>query len=150
MLERMNKYIVPAEDSNAGCTGWTGGKDFDGYPIFWVNGKSRKAHTILWDYVYGPRKKGDMICHKCDNPECLNLNHLYLGNAQTNARDAFARGRKPNAVLNKEKLCLIRGLLKAKKPTISIRQWAGVVAPLFNVSPHTLRAIASNTTWSWL
>lgn len=89
-LERMAQYITVTESK---CTAWTGAKDKDGYPMFWYNGRTGHATRILWELVYGSVPYNKLVCHKCDNPECLNLSHLFLGTHKQNTEDALAKGR---------------------------------------------------------
>lgn len=89
-LERMSKFVT-AEGN--GCTSWSGGKDWDGYPMFWFEGKTLRAARFLWEVTYGLVPNGLVIRHKCDNPECLNMAHLELGTHSDNTNDARIRGR---------------------------------------------------------
>ncbi len=90
-LERMARYVV--SDCGRACTGWNGGKDQDGYPMFWFRGKTLRAARVLWAIVYGEIPEGLIVRHTCDVPECLNIGHLLLGTHKQNTGDALARGR---------------------------------------------------------
>lgn len=89
-LARMARFIL-AEGN--GCTRWLGGKNNDGYPMFWLDGKTIHGARALWIIVYGEIPEGLIIRHSCDNPECLNLSHLELGTPKQNTADALARNR---------------------------------------------------------
>lgn len=60
------------------------------------------ASRAAWIEAYGPIPNGLWVLHKCDNPPCCKLPHLYLGTAKDNTRDAMERGRAylpgPNGV----------------------------------------------------
>jgi hypothetical protein len=47
----------------------------------------------MWELHNGPIPKGKMICHHCDNPACVNPEHLYLGDGKSNKQDCIRRGR---------------------------------------------------------
>jgi hypothetical protein len=64
-----------------------------GYGNFGYQGKSTAAHRTGWILFRGPVPAGMRVLHACDNPPCVNLDHLYLGTQKDNARDMVARGR---------------------------------------------------------
>lgn len=55
--------------------------------------KGRRAHRLMWQAYKGKIPDGDFICHRCDNPGCVNPHHLYAGNAQTNTDDKIRNTR---------------------------------------------------------
>ena len=55
--------------------------------------KSIAVHRYMWTQKYGPIPDGLMVCHKCDNPACMNTDHLFLGTARDNAQDMAKKGR---------------------------------------------------------
>lgn len=75
------------------CWVWTGGKAFWGYGQIWYKGKSVKTHRISWILHFGEPEKGKFILHKCDNPPCVNPDHLFLGTAKDNIDDCIRKGR---------------------------------------------------------
>ena len=89
-LERMARFI--GEGLN-GCTTWSGGRDQEGYPLFWWQGATKRASRVLWELLYGEIPSDMVIRHTCDNPECLRSGHLLLGTNKENTGDALQRGR---------------------------------------------------------
>jgi len=89
-IDRMAQYVV---ETSSECTQWTGGKDKDGYPIFWYEGKTRHAARVLWELLNGSIPKDLIIRHTCDTPECLEPSHLTLGTHKDNTRDMIIRQR---------------------------------------------------------
>lgn len=138
-LERMAKYIEVDPDTK--CTEWTGGKDQDGYPMFWYEGKTERASRALWKLVYGNIPEGLVIRHKCDNPACLNILHLELGTHKENTGDALARGRMTGPVkVTKEKEQLILELRKQGMPLARIARQLGIsISSLYNYLPAELK-----------
>lgn len=54
----------------------------------------RYAHRVAWEAANGPIPAGKVICHTCDNPRCVNPNHLCVGTQADNVHDAVNKGRK--------------------------------------------------------
>lgn len=93
------------------CWNWFKGKDSLGYGHVWDVSGSRLTHRVSWLLFFGPIPDGLCVLHKCDNPSCVNPDHLFLGTKGDNNRDAKQKGRQrgyfvagdkhPNAVLSK-------------------------------------------------
>ena len=100
IFERLELYQVKKD----GCWGWTGTKNKGYGALSNRNGREfspEKAHRISYEQHYGEIPIGMYICHKCDNPECTNPNHLFLGTAKDNSMDCSAKGRlNPKSLLN--------------------------------------------------
>lgn len=88
---------VPVHDTDLGpCWLWTGVIVKD-YPKFTVGARLIGAHRYSWELHNGPIPASLWALHKCDNPPCVNPEHLYLGDAIDNARDrSLRRFRCPN------------------------------------------------------
>lgn len=78
-------------DKTETCWNWTKGTS-RGYGIFFA-GKMIKAHRYSYLLHKGAIPKKMIICHKCDNPLCVNPEHLYAGTYKDNAQDRERRGR---------------------------------------------------------
>lgn len=81
-------------ETDCGCLEWTGAKCVNGYGRVKVCGKLHGAHrlaVLVRDGSLPP--SGLFVCHSCDNPSCINPDHLFVGTNSDNMRDAFAKGR---------------------------------------------------------
>ena len=78
---------------NNDCIEWAGYRDKDGYGQSPVTGKTRKAHRLAWEEANGPIPDGAYVCHSCDNPPCINANHLFLSTNAGNTADKMSKGR---------------------------------------------------------
>lgn len=78
------------------CWEWTGDKGQKGYGRFWVDTKSIPAHRYSYWFHFGDMPKNLCVLHSCDNPGCVNPNHLFLGTHQDNMTDKARKGRSPN------------------------------------------------------
>ena len=91
----------------SGCHVWIGSHDKDGYGLFSVDGRFRRATRWILGNARGvPLSSNEWALHHCDNPPCVNPEHLYVGNSAQNVADRVRRGRsgkrpKPKHCRNK-------------------------------------------------
>lgn len=84
------------------CVEWTKSKDACGYGRAWFDGKPLGAHRLAYCQAHGLKPAdiaGQVVRHTCDNPACINPEHLVLGSHADNMRDMRDRfrGRSGNA-----------------------------------------------------
>lgn len=79
-------------DPSTGCWLWVGGVNSDGYGTWTAHGET-KAHRASWVLHNGAIPAGKHVLHKCDQPNCVNPDHLFLGTHQDNMADLRAKGR---------------------------------------------------------
>lgn len=93
------RFVSKTRQMDSGCIEWTGAKFWDGYGQFSVNQFPRRAHRISYCASYGEIPDGLVVLHKCDNPACVNPEHLSIGTVKDNVFDAKRKGR--SAVKNR-------------------------------------------------
>lgn len=76
------------------CWNWIAFCDDDGYGRFQLSKRvSRTAHRVAWQMANGPICDDLCVLHKCDNPSCVNVSHLFLGSRLDNNQDRQRKGR---------------------------------------------------------
>lgn len=135
------------------CLEWPGRRNFDGYGLVAMgrqHGDVRIAR-VVWEAVHGPIADDICVLHRCDNPPCYRLAHLFLGTRADNARDKAEKGRAHR----------LRGTAngKAKLEPDDVREIRrmlsegysmAVTAAAFGVHKSTVQSIKHGSNWSWL
>jgi hypothetical protein len=109
-----------------GCWGWRGAKNNRGYATIPMGKRRALASRVQCELAYGPIPDGAVVCHRCDNPECVRLDHLFIGTRADNNRDRATKGRSAigeragRAVLTDDRVRWIR----TNKDRISAREMA--------------------------
>lgn len=83
-------------DTTGDCWTYTGPKNRLGYGVAGhkaLPDRSRFAHRYAWQVTNGPIPEGMRVLHRCDNPPCVNPDHLWLGTIADNNRDRKVKGR---------------------------------------------------------
>ena len=78
------------------CWEWLGFKDSRGYGQIRINKKNIRTHRFSYEHYKNngqPIPSSLCVCHHCDNPSCVNPNHLFLGTYKDNAQDRNRKGR---------------------------------------------------------
>lgn len=144
--ELFEKHIFYSPD---GCWYWTGAISTDPmhYGVLRRNDILLLAHRVSYSIYVRPVDSGKCVLHSCDNPLCVNPDHLFLGTINENNKDRASKGRSsdrrgvkcPTAKLDNTSVQIIRechGLFAARQ-----------IAAYFNVSHSNINMITSKRTW---
>jgi hypothetical protein len=83
--------------TESGCWEWKLSRDKNGYgTVSRTSSDHSLAHRLSYSIFFCDDPTGYSICHKCDNPPCVNPDHLFKATQEVNVRDAIVKGRKPS------------------------------------------------------
>lgn len=148
MNEQIVKRFFNKVDKSEGCWNWTALRSKQGYGRLTALRKDYTAHRMSWIIHNGEIPEGLFVCHRCDNPSCVNPDHLFLGNAKDNAIDRNHKNRHrddngdkhPCAKLSNSQVLDIR-----KKLEQGIQ--GKKLAKEFNISRMTISNIKLGKKW---
>lgn len=140
-----SKVDKKEEDS---CWNWLARLDEFGYGEFVFDGHTRRAHQYSYKRLYGNPEPGRFICHSCNNSKCVNPNHLYLGDAQTNADDRVLAGTMPKGS-NHYNSIITEDLIIEMLNRINLNYFNSTLtcATHYNILPETIRGILNRQNW---
>lgn len=127
------KLLAMSEiDPETGCRNWIGGlRDTNpkkSYGVVYIKNKTMAAHRVSYEVFKGEKPGELLVCHKCDNPRCINPDHLFLGTALDNHNDCYNKGRhKGNGTkLTYNEAALIKNFWVGRLPSRWIRKMYGI------------------------
>ncbi len=127
----------------AGCWIWQLALGRGGYGKISVKGKTLQAHRASWIAKHGNIPDLLVVCHKCDEPSCVNPDHLFLGTRKENSEDMVSKNRssKGEGVGNSKLMeCQIAIIRESHGSNLEL-------AEKFGVCKNTIRSIRRGLTW---
>jgi hypothetical protein len=146
------KKKIEYEVDGNGCWNCTShSPDSSGYSRAVINGKRLRLSRYMYEQKHGCIPEGMVVRHKCDNPRCINPDHLEVGTHTNNMRDMIERGRRkstigsnnPKSKLTEDNVTdVIRRYKKGEKQTD--------IAKRYHVSKHCIFGIIHDRNWKFL
>ncbi len=135
--------IKTRTNMQTGCIEWIGAKKPNGYGNFFMGGKTYIAHRAIWVLRNGAIPNGMNVLHKCDNPSCVNIDHLFIGSPLDNHDDMYKKKRDNKA----KKLVLddIEDITKLRAEGKTLKE----IGNKYGVSESNIHYVLSGKTWLW-
>ena len=142
----MRRNKITWKETPDGCWDCTSHarSDKNGYPRICINGKQTTIARLFWRELFGEIPHKYFVCHHCDNHDCINPEHLFLGTSADNTKDCVSKNRiakgsrHSQAKLNEEQVAQIRSIKNKTQ-----RQ----IAKEFNISQPIINGILNNKIW---
>ena len=127
------------------CWPWLGSLDSHGYgKIHVYNDITLLAHRVSWELAYGSIPTGLCVLHHCDNPRCVNPDHLFLGTHEDNARDRESKHRGNHGRLTPQDVLEIYAL--SNQACMPQRE----IGLRYGIDGNTVSDIKLGITWNWI
>lgn len=138
------RYIINAV---TGCWMWIGDRDKDGYGQWQIAKIPRrirlKAHRIAWELFNGQIPDRMEVCHHCDNPPCVNPDHLFLGPHSANMLDRNRKGRHAHGERQGSSRLLDADIIAIRQSTDTLV----ALSTRYKVSFQTISDIKNRKLW---
>lgn len=146
----MRDLFLASVERSGTCWIWQGSTDKDGYGRLQFGRRTLKAHRVAYELFVGPLSVTEIVRHTCDNPPCVNPDHLIAGTHADNQHDKVERGRSlrgernPRAKLSADQVAEIR----TRYTTEHVTQLA--LAKEYGVTQSHISWILRKASWEWL
>lgn len=138
--ERLAELSVSEE---SGCIRFTGHLDGEGYGRIMVARVKYMAHRLSYSLNNGPIPDGYVVRHKCDNPSCINPEHLEVGTQADNIADKVSRGRQARGSGAGRAMLTEESVREIRSSPLKVSE----LSTLYGVSVVSIRNILRRKTW---
>jgi len=144
VYDRLMDKVSP--EPNSGCWLWAACTNKQGYGFLRVDGKNKYAHRLSYEFHCDEIEDGMLICHKCDNPSCVNPEHLFAGTRVENSQDMVKKGRgpvqdgekNPSAKLTKDQVVEIKSAVGSQRS----------IAEKYGITQSNVSLIKRGKSWN--
>lgn len=147
----LEEKLITKAKWEGNCLVWFGQKDAKGYGRLRLDKKLQRSHRLAYELKHGKLAAGIVVLHSCDNPSCINLEHLSAGTQQDNINDMLNKNRANklygenhiNSKLSKEIVTDIRKrFIKYDR-----KNGARSLGREFGVSHVAISSVVNGKTW---
>lgn len=148
MLKTKQEIMLAIESKSKradnGCLEWFGIRSKQGYGMmFFLDRTCTTAHRALYQAIHGLElPRSIVVCHKCDNPSCVDIDHLFAGTHRDNMHDKLMKGRNAKKYKLHTRVCK-----HSNEKIMAIKNSVGkakVIAKKFEVSESYVYRLRSN------
>ena len=143
IIDRFNKYHIKQDD---GCWQWTGSIHHAGYGQIRYKKRIVRVNRLSYELFIGPIPDGLIVRHKCDNPLCVNPDHLELGTHVDNMNDMVMRSRSLKGSKHPMHKLSEDDVLSIYHSGLSARE----LSDYHDVNVNTIYYIKQGKRWAWL
>ena len=143
--ERLEKHSQINEATD--CIEWRGSKSPEGYGYIKVNGRTRYVHRTAYEIHKGAIPKHCVVMHQCDNPRCINPDHLVVGSVADNIADKVAKARQAKGERNGRAKLRARQVAAIRRFHLAGRLTKSQLARKYSVDRACIDRIVSKRTW---
>ena len=148
-IDRLVQRLTLSVIRVGSCAEWIGAANSEGYGYIYFNKSSWRLSRLIWTAMNGKIPKGKIVCHSCDNPPCIDPNHLFLGTKGSNNTDRAQKGRNrdqdgennSSSKLTSAQVRLIKTLVAQGVPRKEI-------AAVHEISRQTIDLIVNRKRWA--
>lgn len=139
------KKAIEIEKNEIGCHLVISHKPHQsGYIEKWIDGKRYKLHRFIYEQIHGKIPNDLVIRHKCDNPTCINPDHLEIGTHEDNVEDRVVRNRSAIGISNGRAKLTDEDVRFIRSNKVNTNRELSI---MFNVDSKVIRDVKSFKTW---
>lgn len=129
------------------CIEWKNYRNSLGYGVMRVGRTTMLAHRVAWMRERGEIPNGLCVLHRCDNPSCINVEHLFLGTRRDNNLDCMSKGRRPPPAGERNSGAKIHAEIVARIRALKGQMSQRAIGRMFGLKDSQMSRIMRGQSW---